>query len=105
MAKAKQANHTAKELAAKAKAALQNKGGGKAGLVDRKGGAVGHAKYKCHICAMAAPDLKTMQARGLAGGAGDLGGSGRRCLPAHHGIKARGQGLPAPSRCWHRAGA
>lgn len=46
MAKAKQAHHTAKELAAKAKAALQNAGGGKAGLADRKGGQAGHAKYK-----------------------------------------------------------
>ncbi|EFN53042.1 hypothetical protein CHLNCDRAFT_137279 [Chlorella variabilis] len=61
MAKAKQAHHTAKELAAKAKAALQNAGGGKAGLADRKGGQAGHAKYKCHICGQQAPDLKTMQ--------------------------------------------
>ena len=45
MAKAKPTKHTAGELAAKAKAATQNAGGGKAGLQDRKGG-VGHAKYK-----------------------------------------------------------
>ncbi|KAL4422255.1 hypothetical protein ABPG75_008452 [Micractinium tetrahymenae] len=61
MGKAKPAKHTSAELAAKAKAATQNAGGGKAGLADRKGGAVGHAKYKCHICGQAAPDLKTMQ--------------------------------------------
>jgi hypothetical protein len=46
MGKAKPAKHTSAELAAKAKAATQNAGGGKAGLVDRKGGSVGHAKYK-----------------------------------------------------------
>ncbi|KAL4425024.1 hypothetical protein ABPG77_001802 [Micractinium sp. CCAP 211/92] len=61
MGKAKPAKHTAAELAAKAKAATQNAGGGKAGLADRKGGAAGHAKYKCHICGQQAPDLKTMQ--------------------------------------------
>ena len=36
--KAKPTQHTAKEIAGKAKAALQNKGGGKAGLADRLGG-------------------------------------------------------------------
>lgn len=50
MGKAKPAKHTAAELAAKAKAATQNAGGGKAGLADRKGGAVGHAKYKWVRC-------------------------------------------------------
>lgn len=44
--KAKPTQHTAKEIAGKAKAALQNKGGGKAGLADRLGGKAGHAKYK-----------------------------------------------------------
>jgi len=39
--KAKPKKHTAKELASKAAAALTNKGGGAAGLADRKGGAVG----------------------------------------------------------------
>ena len=46
MGKAKPAHHTSAELAAKAKASLQNKGGGKAGLADRKGGAAGHARFK-----------------------------------------------------------
>ena len=35
MGKAKPASHTSKELAAKAKAALTNKGGGQSGKVDR----------------------------------------------------------------------
>ena len=47
MGKAKPAKHTSAELAAKAKAATINKGGGKSGLADRKGGAVGHSKFKC----------------------------------------------------------
>lgn len=59
--KAKPAKHTAAEIAAKVKAATTNMGGGKAGLQDRKGGPVGHAKYKCPICMTAAPDLKSMQ--------------------------------------------
>ena len=46
MGKAKPTKHTSAELAAKAKAATVNKGGGKAGLADRKGGNVGHAKFK-----------------------------------------------------------
>ena len=41
--KAKPKKHTAKELKQKQDAALTNKGGGKAGLQDRKGGAAGHA--------------------------------------------------------------
>lgn len=61
MGKAKPAHHTSAELAAKAKAALQNVGGGKAGLADRKGGAVGHAKFKCHVCGQQAPSLKSME--------------------------------------------
>ena len=40
-------------------AALTNKGGGKAGLADRKGGAAGHAKFKCPVCGMAAPSIKS----------------------------------------------
>jgi len=58
--KAKTQKHSAKELAAKAAAATQNKGGGKAGLADRKGGSVGHSRYKCPVCMANAPDLKTM---------------------------------------------
>jgi hypothetical protein len=38
-----------------------NKGGGKAGLQDRLGGAVGHAKFMCPICKTAAPSLTSMQ--------------------------------------------
>ena len=51
------------ELAMKAAASKTNKGGGVAGKVDRLGGAAGHAKYKCPICAQQGPDMKTMQAR------------------------------------------
>lgn len=50
MAKAKPTKHTAAELAAKAKAATQNAGGGKEGLKDRLGGAVGHSKIQCNHC-------------------------------------------------------
>ena len=57
--KAKPKKHTAKELKQKHDAALTNKGGGKAGLQDRKGGAAGHAKFKCPVCGMAAPSLKS----------------------------------------------
>lgn len=63
MGKAKPAKHTAAELAAKAKASTQNAGGGKAGLQDRKGGSVGHSRYKCYTCGQTAPDLKSMQVR------------------------------------------
>ena len=48
--KAKPTKHTAKEIKAKAKAAKMNKGGGKSGIKDRKGGKAGHAKLKCPIC-------------------------------------------------------
>lgn len=51
----------AAEIKAKAHAATTNMGGGKAGLQDRKGGAVGHAKYMCPICKTAAPSLTNMQ--------------------------------------------
>jgi len=57
--KAKPKKHTAKELASKAAAALTNKGGGAAGLADRKGGAVGHAKFSCPVCRQAAPSEKS----------------------------------------------
>lgn len=49
---AKPAKHTAAELAAKAKAALTNMGGGKAGLEDRLGGKAGHAKFQVGIYTM-----------------------------------------------------
>ncbi|CAK0785630.1 hypothetical protein CVIRNUC_008841 [Coccomyxa viridis] len=62
MGKAKPAKHTSAELAAKAAAALTNKGGGAAGKQDRLGGKAGsHAKYRCYICAQMVPDMKTMQ--------------------------------------------
>lgn len=48
-------------LQKKEKDALQNRGGGSAGLKDKAGGAVGHSKYKCNICMQAAPDPKSMQ--------------------------------------------
>jgi len=38
-------------------------GGGAAGLADRKGGAAGHAKFKCHVCGQTAPDLKASRLR------------------------------------------
>ena len=56
--KAKPTKHTSAELKKKNAEAVTNKGGGVAGLVDRKGGAAGHAKYKCNVCGQAAPDLK-----------------------------------------------
>lgn len=61
MGKAKPAKHTAKELAAKTLASTTNAGGGKAGLADRKGGAAGHAKFVCYVCAQQAPSLKNME--------------------------------------------
>ena len=48
--KAKPTKHTSKELKNKEKAATQNKGGGKHGAADRKGGKAGHAKFECYIC-------------------------------------------------------
>ena len=46
MGKAKPAKHTSAELAAKAFNATVNRGGGLAGLQDRKGGKAGHAKFR-----------------------------------------------------------
>lgn len=40
------AKHTASEIKAKIAAATTNKGGGAAGLEDRKGGKAGHAKFQ-----------------------------------------------------------
>ncbi|KAF6158842.1 hypothetical protein GIB67_012485 [Kingdonia uniflora] len=60
--KAKPKKHTAKEIQAKVDAALTNRGGGKAGLVDRSGLTKGgHAKYECPHCKVTAPDVKSMQ--------------------------------------------
>jgi hypothetical protein len=59
------------EIKKKVADATTNKGGGSAGLADRKGGAAGHAKFKCPICSQQAPDLKVRARRGaarLAGG-------------------------------------
>ena len=59
--KAKPKKHTAKEIAAKIDAATTNRGGGKAGVVDRKGlDKGGHAKLACPICKATAPDSKSM---------------------------------------------
>lgn len=60
--KAKPKKHTAKEIAAKVDAATTNRGGGKAGQVDRLGlDKGGHAKYVCPVCKATAPDPKSMQ--------------------------------------------
>ncbi|XP_071724412.1 protein METHYLENE BLUE SENSITIVITY 1-like [Rutidosis leptorrhynchoides] len=60
--KAKPKKHTAKEIAAKINEATTNKGGGKAGLLDRTGKEKGgHAKFECPHCKVTAPDIKTMQ--------------------------------------------
>ncbi len=68
MAKAKQTKHTSAELAAKAKAALTNKGGGTAGMKDRQGGKAGHAKYKCFVCSVQArPPASTLDPRRMPG--------------------------------------
>ena len=40
------ANHTSREIAGKIADATMNKGGGKGGLEDRKGGKAGHAKFQ-----------------------------------------------------------
>lgn len=61
MGKAKPAKHTSAEIKAKVHAATTNMGGGKAGLQDRLGGKVGHAKFQCPICMSTCPDLKSMQ--------------------------------------------
>ena len=54
-------HHTAGKLAAKAKEATTNKGGGKAGQADRKGGAAGHSRFECKICKSVCPSLKIME--------------------------------------------
>ncbi|KAK2361823.1 Protein METHYLENE BLUE SENSITIVITY 1 [Trifolium repens] len=60
--KAKPKKHTAKEIQAKVDAALTNRGGGKAGLLDRIGVEKGgHAKWECPHCKVTAPDVKSMQ--------------------------------------------
>eukprot|EP00270_Netrium_digitus_P016880 TRINITY_DN611_c0_g1_i1.p1 TRINITY_DN611_c0_g1~~TRINITY_DN611_c0_g1_i1.p1 ORF type:complete len:103 (-),score=30.24 TRINITY_DN611_c0_g1_i1:405-713(-) len=61
--KAKPKKHTAKEIAMKVDLATTNRGGGKAGVVDRLGlDKGGHAKLVCPVCKTAAPDVKSMQA-------------------------------------------
>ena len=59
--KAKPTKHSAKEIASKVAAATQNKAGGKAGLADRKGGAAGHAKFKCPACGVQSPSIKSAE--------------------------------------------
>lgn len=59
--KAKPTKHTAKEIAKKVGEATTNKGGGKAGLADRKGGAAGHAKFKCPSCGIQSPSIKSAE--------------------------------------------
>ena len=62
MGKAKPTKHTAAELKKKEADATTNRGGGNAGISDRKGGAAGHSKWACKVCAQAAPDPKSLQA-------------------------------------------
>lgn len=59
--KAKPTKHSAKDIASKVAAATQNKAGGKAGLADRKGGAAGHAKFKCPACGVQSPSIKSAE--------------------------------------------
>lgn len=60
--KAKPKKHTAKEIAQKVAAATTNRGGGKAGAIDRLGmDKGGHAKLACPVCKTTAPDVKSMQ--------------------------------------------
>ncbi|CAH9111338.1 unnamed protein product [Cuscuta europaea] len=60
--KAKPKKHTAKEIAAKADAALTNRGGGLAGLADRTGKTKGgHARFECPHCRITVPSLTTMK--------------------------------------------
>ena len=59
--KAKPTKHSAKEIAKKVGEATTNKGGGKAGLADRKGGAAGHAKFKCPSCGIQSPSIKSAE--------------------------------------------
>lgn len=63
MAKAKQTKHTSAEIKSKERAANANKGGGKDGLADRKGGKAGHAKYKCPSCGIQVRALNPMLLR------------------------------------------
>lgn len=59
--KAKPTKHTAAEINRKNALANTNKGGGSAGLQDRKGGAAGHSRFICKICMAQAPDMKSMK--------------------------------------------
>eukprot|EP00271_Cylindrocystis_brebissonii_P014336 TRINITY_DN35659_c0_g1_i1.p2 TRINITY_DN35659_c0_g1~~TRINITY_DN35659_c0_g1_i1.p2 ORF type:complete len:106 (-),score=13.36 TRINITY_DN35659_c0_g1_i1:330-647(-) len=60
--KAKPKKHTAKDIQAKVDAATTNRGGGRAGAVDRLGlDKGGHARYACAICKTTGPDVKTMK--------------------------------------------
>lgn len=83
------------EIKKKTADATQNKGGGAAGLADRKGGAAGHAKFKCPVCAQAVPDMKVRYAaramraprfdariccRAGGGGCSMCGGRACRCI-------------------------
>ena len=55
--KAKPTHHTAKELKAKADAALTNRGGGKSGMAQRNNAKLG---FLCPQCQTAAPSAKNM---------------------------------------------
>mmetsp|Transcript_22153 Transcript_22153/g.31017 ORF Transcript_22153/g.31017 Transcript_22153/m.31017 type:complete len:181 (+) Transcript_22153:203-745(+) len=59
--KGKENKHSKAELAAKLKAATQNKGGGKEGLKDRKGGEAGHSKFECKVCGVRSPSIASLK--------------------------------------------
>ena len=46
MSKGKAKKHSAASMNKKSKESTENKGGGKAGAKDRKGGKAGHSKFK-----------------------------------------------------------
>jgi hypothetical protein len=64
--KINQTKHTAKELAEKERNATVNRGGGKEGKEDRKGGAAGHSRYKCNLCFVEIPSLKLCETHFVA---------------------------------------
>ena len=59
--KAKPTKHTAAEIKKKTQLATQNAGAGSAGKQDRAGGAAGHSKFKCPVCAAQMPSLKNAE--------------------------------------------
>jgi hypothetical protein len=101
MGKAKPAKHTSAEIKAKVHAATTNMGGGKAGLVDRLGGKVGHAKFQCPICMSTCPDLKSMQ---VSGWRQQLSVSSQQQTWALPGLSQTACRIYARCQCWHACG-